>query len=935
MADIKTYLRLFSIFCGLSLAPLAQASATAPPAAVRNGIPQNKVDAITALAQTLSVTAEHIMAVIAFETNGSFDHRSRNRVNETLGLIQFTPDLARRLGTNMEDLGKASFEQQLHYIGQLIESRAQYDRATPLGLADICIALIAPDHIDRAEAIPVFTEDTAPQAYARYAPFDIDEDGRITRSEIDRKLRAYWIELADRTDLVPNFFDIYLNGEKLPFFFFFEFHNGQAYIDPEDFAQLGLAITPPVARLFDLDYVALDQIGGLSLHFSGDATRAYLTAQPQLFGASAQRGAGGAPPDMADPIPSTLLRYDLTSQLSSTGSVAAHASGLFEYSNSKLEAEAKVRIRADTGGSVALDLFGVQTRYHRPKQNALWRLGEQAGFSGPGLTGVGFTGASYVSDFAFTPNHSHFNTLSFEGATGLPADVEFFIGEAKIGDTISVDRGEFRLEDIPSIDGNGTVSIVLTDKFGRKTTQSIPYFNMPGIYRKGAHEFQYGIGLLSRGRGIYRGLYASSVQRYGLTDRVTASGSFALWPGGALLGGGAQHAWRDKTMINATAAASASASGLGLQVKANLSPATRPETFNWGAQLAFQNHAWRQIGQGPEDQPNFQTAIRGFLALTLTEKDTLSTSLMVQKKWNAGHTTTFSTQWSRALNEKWSLSARAALRSAKLDLSLLVTRTFGTKRVTTANSGIGENGLTLDVNFSKFSQSESGLSQTYSGSIDQTGPVRLDAKFEKPSRIANHQLRFSYTTSATTGYYTRRGVLGRANGTFFATPNLGHQYAVVTTGEASDIPVYLQSQEVTKTDRNGNAIVPSLRRGKANRISVSPEEILFEYDITNTMVTVYPYPFGASFINLSTRLRRSAIVQLQDASGRVLLAGSEVTFEGAEYPSYVIDFGEVFFEDLPASTTLYVTMGEESCETAIEFPPTDDLQPTLGPFTCL
>ena len=63
-------------------------------------------------------------------------------------------------------------------------------------------------------------------------------------------------------------------------------------------------------------------------------------------------------------------------------------------------------------------------------------------------------------------------------------------------------------------------------------------------------------------------------------------------------------------------------------------------------------------------------------------------------------------------------------------------------------------------------------------------------------------------------------------------------------------------------------------------------------------------------------------------------AGSEVTFEGAEYPSYVIDFGEVFFEDLPAYTTLNVTMGEETCETAIEFPPSDDLQPTLGPFTC-
>ena len=81
------------------------------PPAIRNGIPQVKVDAITALAQTLFVPPEHLMAVIAFETDGSFDHRFRNPVNETFGLIQFTPELARRLGTSMEDLGKASFEQ--------------------------------------------------------------------------------------------------------------------------------------------------------------------------------------------------------------------------------------------------------------------------------------------------------------------------------------------------------------------------------------------------------------------------------------------------------------------------------------------------------------------------------------------------------------------------------------------------------------------------------------------------------------------------------------------------------------------------------------------------------------------------------------------------------------------------------------------------------
>ena len=170
MAGIKTYVRLLSISCGIWLAPLAQASTTASSAVVRNGIPQNKADAITALAQTLLVAPEHLMAVIAFETDGSFDHRFRNPVNETLGLIQFTPELAQRLGTSQEDLGKASFEQHLHYIGQLLEGRAQSNRAAPLSLADICIALIAPDHIDGTETTPVFTQRQHPKIlYPLYA----------------------------------------------------------------------------------------------------------------------------------------------------------------------------------------------------------------------------------------------------------------------------------------------------------------------------------------------------------------------------------------------------------------------------------------------------------------------------------------------------------------------------------------------------------------------------------------------------------------------------------------------------------------------------------------------------------------------------------------------------------------------------------------------
>ena len=57
---------------GSGLHPWRRRSKTTPSAVVLNGIPQNKADAITALAQTLLVAPEHLMAVIAFETDGQF-----------------------------------------------------------------------------------------------------------------------------------------------------------------------------------------------------------------------------------------------------------------------------------------------------------------------------------------------------------------------------------------------------------------------------------------------------------------------------------------------------------------------------------------------------------------------------------------------------------------------------------------------------------------------------------------------------------------------------------------------------------------------------------------------------------------------------------------------------------------------------------------------
>jgi hypothetical protein len=133
------------------------------------------------IATKLGCKPEDLMAVMSFETGGSFDPAQRNMAGGSArGLIQFMPDTARGLGTTSEALTRMTPVQQLDYVEKYF-GNGRY--TTVEGLYSKVLAGHAVNDPDGV----LFREGT--RAYRANRGVDIDRDGLVTAGEAAAKVR--------------------------------------------------------------------------------------------------------------------------------------------------------------------------------------------------------------------------------------------------------------------------------------------------------------------------------------------------------------------------------------------------------------------------------------------------------------------------------------------------------------------------------------------------------------------------------------------------------------------------------------------------------------------------------------------------------------------------------------------------------------------------
>ena len=128
---------------------------------------------------TYQESVSDLLTCIAFETGHSFRSDIVNAAGSgAVGLIQFLPATAKKMGTTVDALRGMNIQSQMDYVGQYFTPY----RNRIKNLHDMYMGIFYPKGIGKDDSFVVFKE--GGKGYLENAGFDTSHTGTITRADI-------------------------------------------------------------------------------------------------------------------------------------------------------------------------------------------------------------------------------------------------------------------------------------------------------------------------------------------------------------------------------------------------------------------------------------------------------------------------------------------------------------------------------------------------------------------------------------------------------------------------------------------------------------------------------------------------------------------------------------------------------------------------------
>lgn len=146
------------------------------------------IEKVKAVSNRLGIPAEWLMIVMAGETSFTFrpDIRSGNQPTGAVGLIQFTGDTAKGLGTTKDALAKMSNVAQLDYV----EAHFKPYKGRMKSIGDVYIVVFAPAYFGKPDTTKAYQSPST--AYKNNSSLDVAKKGYITIGDIKNRVNK-WI----------------------------------------------------------------------------------------------------------------------------------------------------------------------------------------------------------------------------------------------------------------------------------------------------------------------------------------------------------------------------------------------------------------------------------------------------------------------------------------------------------------------------------------------------------------------------------------------------------------------------------------------------------------------------------------------------------------------------------------------------------------------
>ncbi|HLG55780.1 MAG TPA: fimbria/pilus outer membrane usher protein [Vicinamibacterales bacterium] len=661
--------------------------------------------------------------------------------------------------------------------------------------------------------------------------------------------------------------------------------------------------------------------------------RLTLTTSPNLLGRTIRDLRSGAPADL-------VYRRDTSGFLNYSANWHSNRQfDLFAESATSFRGALIYNTVSASRQSAKRGLTSVTVDQRR--QLRRWTLGDTLGYSGPLGGNAWIGGISVAKEFAIDPYYVRYPTLSLSTPIAVPSVMEVYVN----GQIVSQERvapGRLDVRNLPLTMGRNDARVVVRDAFGTTRELTSNYYLTTTALARGVQDYEYNLGFRRMEVGEkswdYRTPVMMARHRVGITDSFTAGGRVEMHPGRLFSAGPSVNIGLPFGEIEAAASVSRRGQEWG---KAGLTSFTYTgHPISAGGSMMLASRRYATLTQNPlNEDPKAQASLFASAGLGGPVSVTLQHSL---------------TKLHQGISRERSGLLTSLHLSRNVELIASVTRARdeqGTRREIYA-------GLTVLFGRSSASVSHTRDSRGQHVAFEAQQPLPVGTGYGYQMRaqtgatdmlngVARYQgahgryeLRQETIGNDSTTTLSTMGSLVAIGGGLFGTRPVQESFALVRVPGVEGVRAFASHQEIGKTGRRGDLLVPDLQAYYGNILNIADGDIPLEYAVPDSGLTLAP-PYRGGAVALFD------VQRVQRVLGRIVVGSraeerpqpyGELTVTGANgrtFGSPVGSDGAFYFENLPTGSYSGVVENRGTrCTLALEVPVSKETVIRIGTVRC-
>jgi len=291
---------------------------------------------------------------------------------------------------------------------------------------------------------------------------------------------------------------------------------------------------------------------------------------------------------------------------------------------------------------------------------------------------------------------------------------------------------------------------------------------------------------------------------------------------------------------------------------------------------------------------------------------------------------------SQTLFHKYSVSLFAnhtSDQNSSLSIGLTVSRPLGRGRSASAYASHSDGDTRLRVETQHSLTAGPGFGYRVDTAMDRGD--QLDASVVGQTDYGRYSLEGESLSGETSWRMSATGSVAWLAGRPYFTREINEGFAVAKIGTFENVRVYVENQEVGRSDSHGRLLLPRLRPYQTNRIRIEPLDLPLSAVLPNVAVEVAPSFRSGLVIEFHVTTPRSALVRAVLPNGEPVPEGSAVFLPGRSDPSVVGMNGTIYVTGAEALQEIVVEQRDGRCSFNVWLPEANDSLPHLGAFVCV